>query len=86
VQFLGSIADANKYYEKIGKESDLREPYRLPGQYLVGLGDPIPALPMAPTLVLINSRSGGHAGPQLTRALRRAIGHAQARAPPSHRL
>ena len=47
------------------------------GEYLRGLGDPIPQLPPAPTLVLINSRSGGHAGPALTRALRRAVGQPQ---------
>ena len=47
------------------------------GEYLRGLGDPVPRLPPAPTLVLINSRSGGHAGPALTRALRRAVGQSQ---------
>jgi hypothetical protein len=67
------------YYKTIGKESDLRERYRLPGRYLHGLGDPVPGFPEAPTVVLINSRSGGRAGPDLTTALRRAIGHSQVR-------
>lgn len=65
------------YYSAVGKESDLRERYRLPPAYLQGLGVRPPPLPQVPLVVLINSRSGGHAGPQLTSALRRAIGHSQ---------
>ena len=34
MQYLGSIAEANEYYSKVGKESDLREPYRIPGALL----------------------------------------------------
>ena len=35
------------------------------------------ALPEAPLIVFINSRSGGHAGPRLTEVLCRALGQAQ---------
>ena len=37
-----------------------------------------PELPEAPLIVFINSKSGGHAGPQLTEVLYHTLGHAQA--------
>ena len=37
-----------------------------------------PALPEAPLIVFINSRSGGRVGPALTEVLYRALGHDQA--------
>lgn len=70
-------AGADAYHQQTGKEFDLREPYRLPAKYLKGLGDRVPAL--APTVVLINSNSGGRTGPAMTAALRRAIGQTQVR-------
>jgi hypothetical protein len=81
VQFTFTRAEENKYYKEVGMESDLRERYRVPGEYLRGLGRPIPSLPQVPLVVLINSRSGGRAGPQLTSMLRRALGHNQVRFP-----
>ena len=39
-----------------------------------------PELPEAPLIVFINSKSGGHAGPQLTEVLYHTLGHAQVRA------
>ena len=36
-----------------------------------------PELPEAPLIVFINSKSGGHAGPQLTEVLYHTLGHAQ---------
>ena len=70
-----SPEEAVAYHARTGREFDLREPYRLPAKYLDGIAERVPAV--APTIVLINSNSGGGAGMQLTQALRRAIGQAQ---------
>jgi len=67
-------------YERYRRLTDLGEPYRLPRALLAGTKPGAPAgagTPEAPLLVLINSRAGGRAGPRLTQALYRALGHAQ---------
>lgn len=75
---MQEIEDANAYYDELGTQSDLREPHRIPQQFFRGLFEKeIPTLPPAPVIAFINSRSGGHAGPELSVALRRALGSTQ---------
>lgn len=51
---------------------------RIPAPYLVNTKKFLaPELPEAPLIVFINSKSGGHAGPQLTEVLYHTLGHAQ---------
>lgn len=77
------LYEGTEYYSDLGKESDLREPYRVPYEVVEGLfKKSAPDRPPAPLLVFINSRSGGHAGPDLTRAFHRSLGYTQARPPP----
>ncbi|CAK0764782.1 hypothetical protein CVIRNUC_003193 [Coccomyxa viridis] len=58
--------------------TDLREPYRIPLPYLGNTKKFLaPELPEAPLIVFINSKSGGHAGPELTEVLYHTLGHAQ---------
>lgn len=52
---------------------------RVPNAYLASTRYIGRDVPEAPLIVFINSRSGGHAGPRLTEALRRALGQSQAR-------
>jgi hypothetical protein len=78
-QAPSSVADVRSYFQKMGKEGALRDPYLLPGEFVRGLGDPAPALPEAPVIVLINSKSGGRAGPDCLSALRHALGYTQVR-------
>ena len=71
---------AKAYYEELGTQSDLREPHRIPQGFMQGLFEKeVPTLPPAPVIAFINSRSGGHAGPALSQALRRALGSTQVR-------
>lgn len=68
----------DEYYEDVGADSDLREPYRLPVEFVKGLHErDAPPLPPVPVIAFINARSGGQAGPELTVALRRALGISQ---------
>ncbi|CAL5219909.1 g1838 [Coccomyxa viridis] len=65
-------------YENYRSLTDLREPYRIPVPYLLNTKKYLaPELPEAPLIVFINSKSGGHAGPQLTEVLYHTLGHAQ---------
>ena len=51
---------------------------RIPVPYLLNTKKYLaPELPEAPLIVFINSKSGGHAGPQLTEVLYHTLGHAQ---------
>lgn len=51
---------------------------RIPVPYLVNTKKFLaPELPEAPLIVFINSKSGGHAGPELTEVLYHTLGHAQ---------
>ena len=50
---------------------------RVPRTYLAQTRYTGRAVPEAPLIVFINSRSGGHAGPRLTETLCRALGQAQ---------
>ena len=81
VQAPTSVADVKAYYKQVGKEETLQAPYFLPGEFTRGLGEAVPALPEAPIIVLINSESGGRAGPACTSALRHALGYNQVRCP-----
>ena len=55
---------------------------RIPVPYLVNTKKFLaPELPEAPLIVFINSKSGGHAGPQLTEVLYHTLGHAQVGTP-----
>ena len=53
------------------------QPRRMPRTYLASTRYTGRAVPEAPLIVFINSRSGGHAGPRLTEVLCRALGQAQ---------
>ena len=60
--------------------TELTEPRmwcRVPRTYLAQTRYTGRAVPEAPLIVFINSRSGGHAGPRLTEVLCRALGQAQ---------
>lgn len=75
-----SLAGAMEYYKELGTQSDLREPHRIPQQFLSGLFEKeAPAVAPVPVIAFINSRSGGHAGPALSAALYRALGSTQVR-------
>ena len=74
-----SVSDVRQYYKDVGKNGAIRDAFLLPGEFARGLGDPVPALPEAPIIVLINSKSGGRVGPECTTAMRRALGYAQVR-------
>jgi hypothetical protein len=75
VQTMNSAAG---YYDELGTASDLREPHRIPQQFMKGLFEKeAPGLPPAPIIAFINSRSGGRTGPALSVALCRALGVTQ---------
>ena len=71
---------AAKYYKQVGNEGALRDAFELPCEFSAGLGDEPPSLPECPIIVLINSKSGGRAGPDCLHALRQALGYTQVRA------
>jgi len=63
------------HYRAMG---DMREPYRIPKDYMLATKKLLAApLPDAPLIVFINSRSGGRAGARLTQVLCHAVGSAQ---------
>eukprot|EP00892_Ulva_mutabilis_P011273 jgi/Ulvmu1/8518/UM044_0052.1 len=75
---LEVLYEGTEYYKELGKESDLREPYRVPYEVVEGLFEMVaPERAPTPLLVFINSRSGGRAGPELTRAFQRSVGYTQ---------
>ena len=76
------VDDVRAYFKRVGKDGALRDAYRLPGEVTHGLHKPEPALPEAPLIVLINSKSGGRTGPQTAAALRHALGYSQVRKHP----
>lgn len=65
-------------YDKWRQSTDLREPYRIPIDFLKGT-KPFAGLNMAevPLLCFINSKSGGQAGPTVTLRLSQAISYSQ---------
>lgn len=75
------IDEANtdaRFYARYRKQTDLREPYRIPKQFLRDTQPFVePTHPQAPTIVFINAKSGGRAGPQLATRLRQALGVSQ---------
>lgn len=65
-------------YQDFRKNTDLREPYRLPKEALVGTKD-IAHYDVAesPIIAFINSKSGGHMGPDLLKNLQLTLGNEQ---------
>ncbi|KAL4424008.1 hypothetical protein ABPG75_001309 [Micractinium tetrahymenae] len=58
--------------------TDMREPYRIPAEYLVGTKTFIgPDVADTPLIVFINAKSGGRVGPRLLTVLFKALGQAQ---------
>ncbi|GMH33674.1 hypothetical protein BSKO_01508 [Bryopsis sp. KO-2023] len=73
------VADAsNPEYQEFRKQTDLREPYRLPREILKGIKPKdVYDVSESPLIAFINPRSGGRAGPELVKKLFLALGHAQ---------
>ena len=69
-------------YSRQRAMGDIREPYRIPRDYMRATKKlEVARLPEAPLIVFINSRSGGRAGARLTQVLCHALGVAQVSAP-----
>ena len=69
------------------KSKDACDACRIPLPYLGNTKKFLaPELPEAPLIVFINSKSGGHAGPELTEVLYHTLGHAQVRSRDLHHL
>ncbi len=69
---------ALEQYDKWRQSTDLREPYRIPFDFLRGT-KPFAGLNLAevPLICFINSKSGGLAGPNVTLKLSQAISYSQ---------
>lgn len=65
-------------YLEFRKQTDIREPYRIPSVYLEGT-KPFAGLsrPETPLIAFINARSGGYVGARLAGILYRALGQNQ---------
>ncbi|KAL6785056.1 hypothetical protein ACKKBG_A02255 [Auxenochlorella protothecoides x Auxenochlorella symbiontica] len=68
----------NQEYQELREMSDMREPYRIPGEYLLGckkyVGNDLADTPL---IAFINGRSGGQMGTQLLTVLSRSLGQSQ---------
>ena len=71
-------AELRREYNQHRAMGDIREPYRIPNDYMLATKRVHTSpLPDAPLIVFINSRSGGRAGVRLTQVLCHAVGSAQ---------
>ena len=69
---------SDESYVKYRKQTDKREPYRIPNKFLAGCkGIHAVDIPETPLIAFVNSRSGGRAGEEIMGVLSRSIGHTQ---------
>ncbi|EFN52167.1 hypothetical protein CHLNCDRAFT_139349 [Chlorella variabilis] len=73
-----NLTSTDAAYAEYREMTDMREPYRIPAEYLCGTKQYVgPGVADTPLIVFINAKSGGHVGPRLLTVLFRSLGQAQ---------